>query len=491
MRKILAALIMLLSCLNAYETSARQEQDSTKSSAAQEIRAALCEIDKRDYAAAQLRVEKILESDPQNIYAQRLRPGLIARQIKRADKSPENIALIRKTIEAYERAIASLHVSAEEQRKVENHVLSLYGMIGKEERTNELLKRASDSHRPPKYRSELYAVLAEDSYYCASDVTTKMETPQKSEIARAKECVRKGLEFAGQAIALDANNSEGWSYKGQLLNQASVLAGIENDRARKALYRKQSDAAGKRAEVLFAKLREEDLKRQEELRPKQSDDKENLKKELTEYSAENSLAGLVKEIYIDDVSALVAPVPPYVEKEREASRQEQEKRVKERRAKFQEKHNWKSFSPANEEIIADLPDNVIPEEVGGDARSYEASSEDLKYAIFSQPRTATHANSSMDDGALNALAWAYVNTLNRFFLNGSTANAFTVKLLRKETVSGQPGRVYAYATTSCSEQADGTLVFYVGKRRYYTLLIEGAKESDQRVQRFLKSIKFK
>src|SRR5262245_27968935 len=64
-----------------------------------DIRGIFCQIKNGDYAGAQNNLEKILQKDPQNIYARRLWPGVLAHQIKKDDKSPGNIAQIRKTIE--------------------------------------------------------------------------------------------------------------------------------------------------------------------------------------------------------------------------------------------------------------------------------------------------------------------------------------------------------------------------------------------------------
>ena len=71
------------------------------------------------------------------------------------------------------------------------------------------------------------------------------------------------------------------------------------------------------------------------------------------------------------------------------------------------------------------------------------------------------------------------------------ANSFELKLLRKEDVNGQPGKVYAYALIACSQRKEGVLMIQASKAHYYTIDISGANESDERVQRFLKSVKFK
>jgi hypothetical protein len=77
------------------------------------------------------------------------------------------------------------------------------------------------------------------------------------------------------------------------------------------------------------------------------------------------------------------------------------------------------------------------------------------------------------------------------WLDGGLANSFELKLLRKDDVNGQPRKVYAYARVSCAERMESVLIVQASKAHYYTIDITGANESDARVQRFLKSVKFK
>ena len=484
MRKSLVAATMLFLCVNAFAKCAYPPQDSMNSLAEQEVWAALCDIDKEDYTTAQQRVEKVLQSDPNNIYAQKLLPGILAEQIKLKDKSPENIAFIRKTIEAYQRVLRNLQLSAEERKRADQYVLSRYRLISEEERTNELVRRVSDANRPPIDRSEWYAVLATDSYSCAVGITSQMEAPDRAGLAKANACVKKGLEYANQAITLNANNFDGWSYKAQLLNQAAILAGSANNQRQKALYKTQSAAAEKRADVLFEQLRVREVNAVAPT-PTPTVSKENLAKELTEYKAEKPLAKSVKQIYIPAEQTFES----LLHNDREKIRKGREDREKEQTAKLQEKHDWKNFAPADEELTAELPDNVRPM-IDGDAHRYDATSESVSYVIFSWSRQAVHTNSSQDNDVLNAFAWDYVNTMN-LWLDSSTARAFEIRLLRKGVASGQLSRAYSFAHISCSGKTQGTMIVYAGKTRYYQVFIAGADESDPRVQHSLNSIKFK
>src|SRR5438105_7692490 len=100
MRKFAICLIAIL-----FFTVCSASSETAQSSAEQEIRVVLCKIKNRDYSDAERGLEKILKKEPQNIYAQRLTPGVFAEQIKKDDKSIENIAQITKTIVAYQQAL--------------------------------------------------------------------------------------------------------------------------------------------------------------------------------------------------------------------------------------------------------------------------------------------------------------------------------------------------------------------------------------------------
>lgn len=529
MRRSLVAVTVLLLSINVCAKSACPQQDSTKSSAEQEIRAALCDMDSGDFATAEKRLEKVLQSDPKNIYAQRLLLGMITRQVKLGDKSPENIALARKAIEASQRALNNPQFSSKEKAGIDRQILLLYGEISQEEQTNELLRRVSDSNRTPTERAELYTVLASKSWNCAYEITdlpsNKMNTVKNNKAAvsykmpkdpkdfqAARMCVTRGMEAIENAIKFDPNSELAWSYKTILLIEASKLAEMENNPEQKASYQKQSEEAQKRAGEISARLekeREEKWKKEEEERKneqasrkqtanKQPDDQEQLTKEITEYKAENSLDKAVEEFsYAGELASLVPPVPiapdPIAPESGDTTKEREPIPQKTPQGCFREvdgpvqvleKREWKSFSPAGEDITVELPDNVC-----SSAGGYIAASEGVMYSILPQARPSIPLDPIVVDGVLNTLARTFVGFRSRTWVGGG--NSFEVKLLRKEAVNDQPSKVYAYALISCSKRKDGMLFVYAGKTHYYTVDIGGANESDQRAQRFLKSVKFK
>ena len=469
----------------------------------QAIRAALCDMDKRDYGTAQKKLEQILQSDPKNIYAQKLLASALASETKIGQESTENATVARKAIEAYQRVLNNPQVSAEEKAQIDRYMLSLYRRISADEQRKEIERRVGDITRTPKDRSALYAVLASQSWDCAYRITSKQTMPEKTEIEKARKCVASGLDYANQAIAIDSENESAWSYKANLLKEAATLAGYANNQTLKASYQQQADEADKRATEVSAKLRAEEDKesaRQDEERKKNEsftpEDVEKVSKELVEYKAETSLDEAVKRAFMPfeiELTTLVAPVPiPQEKTERTETSVSPppEKgcfREADGTAQVQEKRDWKTFAPSSEDIIVDLPDNVCARGTG-----YIAASEGVMYRMVSIPRRPDTRDPFTVDAVLNTTARTFMGTfLSGPWLGNGLGNSFELKLLRKEDFNGQPRKVYAYALISCSQRKDGVLIVQASKAHYYTIDISGANESDARVQRFLTSIKVK
>ena len=83
-------------------------------------------------------------------------------------------------------------------------------------------------------------------------------------------CVKQGLAEAESAIKFDPNNESAWSYKTNLLLEASKLAEMDGKTDVKTEYQKQYEAALKRTTELSAaqKKKEEEEARQAASPPK-------------------------------------------------------------------------------------------------------------------------------------------------------------------------------------------------------------------------------
>jgi len=522
-----SALITLCLCLSTFA------QNSTKSATEQELRAALCEIDQHAYGPAQQRMERLLQSDPANLDVRKVLLGILAAQIKPGDPSPENIALIRKAIDTYQEVLPNPQLTAGEKRRIDSFLLLLYGRVSRDEQRKELERRAVDPTRTAKDRSSLYTVLAGQSWDCSfkitelpevklmvvkgnnATVTYKKPAAQK-DFESAQACVKRGLDEVETALKLDPDNESAWSYKTNLLLEAAKLAEMEGDSIHQAAYRKQSDEANKVANDLAAKRRVEEEKewarQEQELKKNDSFTPEEaaaFSRELVEVKRENNLAEAIETIFLPDVelTTLVAPIlipeektetpvapkPVPGEKSESASTTARSSAPKgcfrevDGPAQVQEKRNWKMFAPAGEEFVVDLPDNVCRGAGGG----YVAASEGVMYSINSIPRSIIALTPEVVDGALNTLARTFANARSSAWLGNGAGNSFELKLLRKEDIAGQPRKLYAYAQVSCQVRKESVLLIQATKTHYYTIDINGANESDPRVQRFLKSLQVK
>lgn len=476
MKKYLPILIAL-SCFSSCAQTSTTNPDSVN----QEIRGVQCQIANKDFSGAQTNLEKILQKDAANIFARRLLPGVLAKQVKKDDKSAENVARIRKAIDSYQQSLNTLKVSPKERAYVNLYVIDLYKKIGEEEGTKELLKRSADSKESPEDRSQFFTALAAQSNTCANEITADAKTLPKPEIEKARACVAKGLEYAEQATTLNGNSESAWSYKASLLTIASRIAGLDKDQVQKDSYKKQADVALKRFKEISAQQREEQQKEDEQLLTKERSGPADFPtEELTEYRAEKPLDEMIDSIDVPFDEILVAPlsdtpsgdnkkddVPPPL---------------------WEQKREWREFAPKDADFAAELPDNVTTDPYGK-ITHYTAGSDGMQYEILAQPRPDGQP-SNVDDVILNTLAWAYVIPKKNMFVNLGESR-FEVKLLRKEAVAGQPARVYSYAISSCRKNTDGTLIVLIGKKYNYVIDVQGANETDPRAQRFLKSMKFK
>lgn len=210
---------------------------------------------------------RALELDPDSKSA----PAFIARtihaQYRPGVQTPENIAKANEAIAAYQQ-ILQKNPDNDEAYKA---IAYLLGAIKEDEKLkNWITARATDGNVDPTKRSEAYVVLASKDWDCSFKITElptnktltvsagnrgsvsyKKPADQK-EFDTAQACVKRGLEEAENAIKLDPNSEAAWSYKTNLLLEASKLAEMEGKTDQKAELDKQRDVAQKRTNELAA-----------------------------------------------------------------------------------------------------------------------------------------------------------------------------------------------------------------------------------------------
>lgn len=217
--------------------------------------------------------------DPNNKTAPMFIARTIHAQYRPGVQSPENIAKAQEAIEAYQQILAR-NPNDEEAYKA---IAYLYGAIKEDVKLREwITARAANESAEPEKRAEAYIVLASKDWDCSFKITelptnktttidqasnraTVAYTKPKDqkEFDQAQKCVSQGLAEAENAIKFDPNNESAWSYKTNLLLEASKLAEMDGKADQKAQYQKDYEAALKRTTELSVanqKRKEEEAK---------------------------------------------------------------------------------------------------------------------------------------------------------------------------------------------------------------------------------------
>ena len=223
---------------------------------------------------------RALELDPNNKTAPMFIARSIHAQYRPGVQTPENLAKARAAIEAYQKILAN-NPKDEEAYKA---IAYLYGATKDDEKLRQWIsQRANSDATEPEKRAEAYIVLASKDWDCSykitelptNKVTTVDQTSNKATVSykkpkdqkdfdAAQVCVKRGLAEAENAIKYNPNNESAWSYKTNLLLEASKLAEMAGDTTQKAEYQKQYEAALKRTtelNVANQKRKEEEAKK--------------------------------------------------------------------------------------------------------------------------------------------------------------------------------------------------------------------------------------
>jgi len=218
------------------------------------------------FEEAEQHARNALALDPNNKTAPLFIARIVHREYQPGVNNPANIAKARQAIAEYQK-ILEKDPKNEEAYKA---VASLLGAIHEDQKQREWIeKRAHDPNIDPDKRAEAFVVLASKDWHCSNEITdlptNKITTvdPVKNkatlsykkpkdekDFQTAKMCVAKGLEEIENAIKLDPNNEFAWSYKTNLLLEASKLAEMDGKMDLKAQLDKQQAEAQKRTNEL-------------------------------------------------------------------------------------------------------------------------------------------------------------------------------------------------------------------------------------------------
>jgi tetratricopeptide (TPR) repeat protein len=204
--------------------------------------------------------------DPDNKTAPMFVARTIHAQYRPGVQQPENIAMAQQAIEAYQK-ILERNPKDEEAYKA---VAYLYGAIKEDDKLRKWISdRAANDQAEPEKRAEAYVVLASKDWDCSFKITEQpsvktttidpsnnkatvsyKKPKEQKDFDQAQMCVKQGLTEAENAIKFDPNNESAWSYKTNLLLEASKLAEMDGKTDQKAQYTKDYEAALKRTTEL-------------------------------------------------------------------------------------------------------------------------------------------------------------------------------------------------------------------------------------------------
>jgi len=204
--------------------------------------------------------------DPDNKTAPMFIARTIHAQYRPGVQAPENIAKAQQAIDAYQKILENNPKDDEAYKAV----AYLYGAIKEDDKLkNWISARAANDAAEPEKRAEAYVVLASKDWDCSFKITEQpgvktttidpsnnkatvsyKKPKEQKDFDQAQLCVKSGLSEAENAIRFDPNNESAWSYKTNLLLEASKLAEMDGKTDQKAQYQKDYEAALKRTTEL-------------------------------------------------------------------------------------------------------------------------------------------------------------------------------------------------------------------------------------------------
>jgi len=238
------------------------------------------------FPEAEQHSRRAAELDPNNKTAPMFIARTIHAQYRPGVQSSENIAKAQEAITAYQQLLAN-NPADEESYKA---IAYLYEATHQDDKLRQWISsRAASDAAPAEKRAEAYVVLASKDWDCSFKITelptnkttTLDPTNNKATVSykkpkdqkdfdMAQMCVKQGLVEAENAIKFDPMNESAWSYKTNLLLEASKLAEMDGKPDQKAQYQKDYEAALKRTTELSVanQKRKEEQEKQSASPPK-------------------------------------------------------------------------------------------------------------------------------------------------------------------------------------------------------------------------------
>lgn len=208
---------------------------------------------------------RALAMDPNSKTALSFIARTIHAQYRPGVQAAENIAKANEAIAAYQRILEKDPKNDEAYKAI----AYLLGAIKEDDKLRAwIASRANDGSLAAVKRAEAYIVLASKNWDCSFKMTelptnkvTTLEAGNRAKVSykkpkeqkefdTAQACVKHGLEEIETAIKLDSASESAWSYKTNLLLEASKLAEMDGKTDQKAELDKQREIAQKRTNEL-------------------------------------------------------------------------------------------------------------------------------------------------------------------------------------------------------------------------------------------------
>jgi hypothetical protein len=197
----------------------------------------------------------------------------IQSQYKQGVDTPDNKAKAQQAIEQYKVVLDK----DPNNELAYSSIAYLYGALGEDDKQLDwITKRANDPNAPSDKRAQALTVLASKKWNCSYTITeqsnnksTVMDAKgahvqykkpkEQKDFDQAKQCVTDGIKLADEAISLDPNNEQAWSYKTNLLLELGKLDEMDGKADQAAQDRKQAnDAQQKTSELSEANKKKKD-----------------------------------------------------------------------------------------------------------------------------------------------------------------------------------------------------------------------------------------
>ena len=254
--RLLTCLAITLTLTTSLLAQTPKPTDSaTEAQAKQELNTAARAYREGNFTDAQVHAERALALDPNNKAAPMYVARIIQARYRPGDSTPENAAIARQAIVAYQR-IVDRNPNDDEAYKA---VTYLYGAIKEEELLVQwILQRANNVWVANDKRAEAFVVLASKDWDCSFKITERHKVTtvdgikqtvtfqmpkERVEFDRANECANRALEMANMAIVLTPENESAWSYKTNILLELEKLAEMSGELPHKRELHRQYEEA--------------------------------------------------------------------------------------------------------------------------------------------------------------------------------------------------------------------------------------------------------